>query len=331
MRQHHAEFDIAVAHGLWQYGTLGLQRALHGTEVPYVVFPHGMLDPWFKTNYPLKHLKKAVYWQLAEHRVLRDAQAVCFTCDEERHLARESFRPYRIQEKVVAFGTAWPEGDAVQQQELFLEAFPELRAKRVLLFLSRIHEKKGCDLLIEAFAREFRDRPEWQLVIAGPDQTGWQATLIRQSERLGISDRISWPGMLRGDMKWGAFRTAEAFVLPSHQENFGIVVAEALACGTPVLISNKVNIWREIEADKCGFVAPDTIEGTTDLFRRWASTTEEEKQTMGVNSQSCFANRFEIHEAARSLLEVLAACISETAAPTQSKKVPAELFQPDRE
>ena len=76
------------------------------------------------------------------------------------------------------------------------------------------------------------------------------------AQRLGIAARVHWPGMLKGDVKWGAFRSAEALILPSHQENFGFVVAEAMACSTPVLVSNKVNIWREVEASRCGFVDP---------------------------------------------------------------------------
>lgn len=305
LQENRANYDAVVVRGVWQYGSYGTWQALHGTETPYVVFPHGMLDPWFKKAYPLKHLKKVVYWLGAEYKVLRDAQAVCFTCEEERVLARQSFSPYRVRERVVNYGTAWPEGDATAQTEAFLDEFPELRGKRILLFLSRIHEKKGCDLLIEAFAQEFAAQPEWHLVMAGPDQTGWKAVLVKMSERLGIANRITWPGMLRGDRKWGAFRSAEAFVLPSHQENFGIVVAEALACGTPVLISNKVNIWREIEAEQCGFVADDTLEGTRELLRRWAAVPETQHEEFHTRSTQAFANRFEIHGAANSLIEVL--------------------------
>ncbi len=88
---------------------------------------------------------------------------------------------------------------------------------------------------------------DWHLVMCGPDQVGWQAELTAMAKRLKVAERVTWAGMVSGDSKWGALRAAEVFVLPSHQENFGIVVAEALACGTPVLISNKVNIWREVQ------------------------------------------------------------------------------------
>ena len=111
--------------------------------------------------------------------------------------------------------------------------------------------------------------------------------------------------MLQGDMKWGAFYSAEVFCLPSHQENFGIVVAEALACGKPVLISNKVNIWREIEADGTGLVADDTLAGTTKNLERWLSMSQQEFDAMKVQTTCCFANRFHVQRAAERLLEII--------------------------
>ncbi|HMG05900.1 MAG TPA: hypothetical protein VK581_10585, partial [Chthoniobacterales bacterium] len=111
-------------------------------------FPHGMLDPWFKRTYPRKHMKKLLYWPWAEYRVLRDAAAVLFTSEEERRLARESFSLYHCKEIVVNYGTAAPEVDLESAREDFLEAFPKLRGQRFFLFLGRLHEKKGCDLLI---------------------------------------------------------------------------------------------------------------------------------------------------------------------------------------
>ena len=266
MRRNAARFDAVVVNGIWQFHSFASWRALHGSTIPYYVFPHGMLDPWFKQRYPLKHLKKMLYWPWAEYRVLRDARAVLFTCEEERLLARQSFGRYRAREIVVNYGTPGVSGDPAAQRELFLEQFPQLRGKRVLLFLGRIHPKKGCDLLIEAFAPLSRLYPSLHLIMAGPDQTGMQAQLMRLSERLGAAPAITWTGMLHGELKAGALRAAEAFVLPSHQENFGIAVAEALSCQLPVLISNKVNIWREIAADQDSIVADDTLPGTESLL-----------------------------------------------------------------
>ena len=307
LRSRSVDYDCVVVNGIWQFNSFAARRALRGGKTPYFVFTHGMLDPWFKETYPLKHLKKMLYWRWGEYPVLRDARAVLFTCEEERRLARESFRPYHCQEAVVTYGTSVPPGASLVQREAFFTQFPALRGKRLLLFLSRLHEKKGCDLLLEAFARVAQRDTSLHLVMAGPDQTGWQATLQQQAARLGIADRVSWPGMLSGDLKWGAYHAAEVFVLPSHQENFGIVVAEALACGKPVLISNKINIWREIEADGAGLIANDDLSGTTGLLERWLAMPDAQKESMRRNAVCCFTERFEIHRAAQSLLDVLSA------------------------
>jgi glycosyltransferase involved in cell wall biosynthesis len=312
LRSRASEFDAVVVHGLWQYHSFAVWRALRRRDVPYFVFAHGMLDPWFKRTYPLKHLKKWLYWPWAGYRVLRDASAVCFTCEEERLLARQSFWLYRCNERVIAFGTAAPQGDPETQKQLFFELYPEMLGKRSVLFLGRIHPKKGCDLLIRAFAKLLREFPAsgcdsepLHLVIAGPDQAGWSAHLQALAASLGISQRITWTGMLSGDPKFGALRSAEVFALPSHQENFGIAVAEALACGVPVLISNKVNIWREIERDGAGLVATDDEEGTLRSLRGWFSKERVEQQTFRDRAYKCFADRFEIHKAADSLVKVL--------------------------
>jgi len=305
IREQRANYDAVIVHGVWQYSSFGVWRALAGTDTPYFVFPHGMLDPWFKRTYPLKHIKKLLYWPWGEYRVLRDAAAVLFTSEEERRLARDSFKLYRSNEKVVNYGTAAP-ADLETARENFFEAFPRLRQQQFLLFLGRLHEKKGCDLLIEAFVelQNSSGAPQY-LVMAGPcSDDGYLRRLQQLAAKAG--DSITFPGMLTGDVKSGALSAADAFVLPSHQENFGIAVAEALACGTPVLISNKINIWREIETDGAGYVENDDLAGTVNLLKRWVATPETSRAEMRQNARNCFAAHFEIERATDSLLAVIA-------------------------
>jgi glycosyltransferase involved in cell wall biosynthesis len=305
LRAHAYEFDAVIVNGLWQYVGLAVRRALHGTAVPYFVFPHGMLDPYFKRAYPLKHLKKWLYWPWAEYRILRDARAVFFTSEEEMLLARRSFWLYRCNEIVAGLGAAPPPIGREAATGAFLDRFPELNDRRRLLFLGRIHPKKGCDLLIEAFAGTVGADPRWQLVIAGPGDEAYVGELQAQAHRLGIADRITWTGMLTGTEKWGAFYAAEVFCLPSHQENFGIAVAEALACGTPVLVSDKVNIWREVDRDGAGFVAADTVDGARQMLGRWCSLDADARATMSRAAQACFASRFDLRVAARGIADQL--------------------------
>ncbi len=315
LRKHRRNYDAVIVNGLWQFSSLGVRQALHGTDTPYVVFPHGMLDPWFKQAYPLKHLKKSLYWLFGEYRVLRDARAVLFTSEEERRLARQSFRPYLCREVVTTLGTSAPPGEAASQRDLFHARFPGLQGKRLILFLGRLHEKKGCDLLIRAFARAraeaAQDSPgagELHLVMAGPPSDEAYLKALETTAGFVFSDEeppITWTGMLSGDLKWGAYRAAEAFILPSHQENFGFSVVEALACELPVLISDKVNIWREIETDRAGLVEADDLEGTVRLLRGWNSMAPEFRQQMRLSALRCFLSRFEIELAAANLIDVL--------------------------
>jgi glycosyltransferase involved in cell wall biosynthesis len=301
-------FDAVIVHGLWQYHGLAAFLALAPGDAPrYFVFPHGMLDPWFKRQYPLKHIKKWFYWWLAERRVLRGAASVLFTCEEERRLARDSFAGSSYRERVVAFGTAAPPDDPAAQRAAFFQRHPELRDRPYWLYLGRIHPKKGADLLIDAYAAlTARGAGLPRLVMAGPCA---DPDYLRQLQIRAASScppgAVLWPGMIAGEVKWGALRGAEVFLLPSHQENFGIAVVEAVACGTPVVISDQVNIGREIDADGAGLVGPDTPAGTFRLLERWRGLDAGAVRAMGAAASRSFRARYEIGAVARSLVAAL--------------------------
>ncbi len=312
-------YDIVVVHALWQYHSVAVRHAALKHSVPYVVYTHGMLDPYFKRAYPLKHARKWLFWPWADYRVLRDARAVLFTTEEERLLARQSFWLYSAKEVVVNFGTRRPTGNPDLQRDAFYSAFPELREKKIALFMGRIHEKKGCDLAIQGFASVFGDRSDWQLVMAGPDQTGWRADLTRMTAKLGIEKQVTWTGMLNGEEKWGALQAAQFFFLPSHQENFGVVVAEALACGLPVLISDKINSWREVKDGGAGLVAADTLPGTVSLLKDWVALRPAGQSLLRSRAIPCFNEKFEIHQAAANLLETLRSALAKPAVTSGSQ------------
>ncbi|MGD0345820.1 MAG: glycosyltransferase [Terracidiphilus sp.] len=309
LRANAGRFDGMVMHGLWTFPGSALRSAAHSARRPYGIFVHGALDPWFNKKYRLKHAKKLIYWPL-QYAVLRDAAAVFFTTTTERDLALTSFRPCNWKSVVAPLGITEDEyagHDPAEQIAEFYRALPALRGRRFLLFLARLHEKKGCDLLIEAFARTADRSPEVDLVMAGPDQTGMQAKLESRAKQLGIAGRVHWPGMIGGDVKWGALRACDAFILPSHQENFGVSVAEALAAGRPVLLSYAVNIWPEIENDGVGMAADDTLEGAVRLLQRWFSLPAAEQAAMAARAHPCFAARFSMERTAAAINEVFGA------------------------
>ena len=297
LRQNISRFDGLVMHGLWSWPGIAVRSAARSAGKPYGMFPHGALDPWFNKQYRLKHLKKLLYWPI-QYRVLRDARRVFFTCESERDLAAMSFWPHRWTSELIHPGASEPSGNPQAQIQAWRQRCPQLRGRPYLLFLGRLHEKKGCDLLLRAFAVVAPSVPELDLVMAGPDQVGWQPALQQMAAKLGIAERVHWPGMVTGDAKWGALRAAEAFVLPSHQENFGIAVAESLAAGRPVLISNQVNIWPQIQAEGVGLVDDDTLEGTEQLLRRWLALPPAERQAMAARAHPCFVKNYSMKETA---------------------------------
>src|SRR5262249_30325796 len=152
------------------------------------------LDPWFNTAQPVKFIFKSAFWKLFERRVLRDARAVLFTTDEEQNLASQSFKPYAAHGLIAGYGAEDAAGDPARQRAEFFAKAPGAKGRKLIVFLGRLHEKKGIDLLIRAFARHADELPAFDLLIAGPDQVGLQSRLMGLARDLNIAQRIHWPG-----------------------------------------------------------------------------------------------------------------------------------------
>ena len=292
--------SAVLAHGLWQWPSYLAWKNYKKNGTPYLVFPHGMLDPWFKKTYPLKHIKKQVYWWYRQVTILRDAYAVCFTTEEERLLAQKTFFPYQCRDIVTGLGVGDPPGDSVEQSTLLYSQFPQLKNKRVLLYLGRFHPKKGVDLLINAFLKYSND--DDMLVLAGPNKS--QDSYLKTLQKLSVKKekQILWTGMLEGDLKLGALRVADALILPSHQENFGMVIAEALSVGTPVFLTNKVNLWREVVNCGAGIVSNDHQEGILELVHKWSRGKHDQ---LVENTVPCFREKFHISQTAENIMSLV--------------------------
>ena len=303
LKENRDRFDGVVVNGLWQYCGLAAWLALRGRK-PYVVFSHGMLDPYFKHNFPLKHLKKWLYWVAAEYWVLRGAYRVLFTTKEESRLAEQSFWLHSWKGYVVPYGASRPPKDGPTLAEAFYEQCPEMRGLRFMLFLGRIHRKKGCDMLIRSFIKFAGLDPKLHLMMAGPDQQGWADGLKQIVAEAGLTDRVHWPGMLRDDVKWGSLFASEVFILPSHQENFGIAVAEALSCGRAALLADKVNIAAEIAEDGAGRMEQDTQEGSDNLVRKWMEMPIAEREAMGAQALATFNQRYDMRKNAVTIVRL---------------------------
>lgn len=312
MASHLSRFDVVIIDGLWQYHSFATIRSLlsfrqrNSTDQRVFVMPHGMLDPYFQRakSRRLKAIRNYAFWKLIEHRVINGADGILFTCETELKLARIPFSPYRpIMERNVGFGIQSPPPPTSDQGTAFFDICPAVKGKPYWLFLGRIHPKKGVDLLIKAYLKlreEYQELPD--LVIAGPGlETVYGASLTGLKDLSGVH----FPGMLRGEAKWGAFYNCEIFILPSHQENFGIAVVEALACGKPVLISDQVNIFREIVDGGAGFADKDSEEGTFRLLKGWFNLKSEHKESMQENASKVYKRKFTIESAAKRFVKVL--------------------------
>jgi glycosyltransferase involved in cell wall biosynthesis len=300
LQQQAQHWDAVIIEGLWQYHGYATWLALHQSHTPYFVFPHGMLDPWFNRAYRLKHLKKQLYWQSCEYWVLQDAKALFFTSPEEQERAQQSFCPWPdTPGEWVPLGLQAPCAASIAAQKTrFLQEYPELAGKRILLYLGRLHPKKGLDLLLQAWAKLVQrqagtsgsSQPIHLVIVGPPYEDGYGMYLKVRAHGL-LKDQhhtLSWIDMLGPSLKWGCFAAADMFILPSHQENFGLVLAESMATGTPVLTTYAVNTWAMVTSNHAGYAAPDTQAGIDTLLEAWWSTTTTQRKCMSQNAQHCF-------------------------------------------
>jgi len=304
------EFDSVIVEGLWQYHTLACWLAYRGTSLPYFVFVHGMLDPWFNTRYPFKFLKKSLYWRLFEHRILRDASAVFYTSLRERSLARTSFKPYQANDLCVGYGAPTPLLPTSEDLSKYYSRFPQLFGKSIFLFFGRIHPKKGVDLLVHAFSYILPLFPNSHLVLAGPVSHSYHSQLNKKISSLSLFPHVTWCGYLDAGFKRAAFSTADLFCLPSHQENFGVAVAEALSYGLPVSISDQVCISDEVLASNAGFVNPVTPSGTLKGLISWCELQAAARTQMSINASNLFTLQFEWKNSTARLAHALQSCTS---------------------
>jgi len=255
--------DVVHIHALWEEIQHQAGWVARELGVPYVFSPHGMLDPW---SLEQGRWKKKLYMMWRLRKDLNHAAAIHFTSERERDLA-DVLQLRSATKFVEPLGIDLTEFQKLPETRgLFVQKFPELKDKRLLLFLSRLHHKKGLDLLIPAFAQSAP--PDWAMVIAGPDE-GYLQIARQLARHHAIDARVVFPGMLYGADRLAALADAALYVLPSYQENFGISVVEALAAGKPVIISDQVNIHPFISAARVGAVVPALLEPLSTALREW--------------------------------------------------------------
>ena len=225
IKENARRFDAVILHGLWNYSSAGAWRGLKNQSTPYFIFVHGMMDPWFRDSYPIKHVFKSVYWQLCQGRGRRDAASVLFTSEEECERARGMFYGPSYQERIVRYGIPGPSSEEQVQRRIHFWIL-HFRTNVSFYTLAGFIPRKGCDLLLQGLLRLSKIAPEFNLQLPDRVHRVICIELKRLASELQISDRIHWLGMLVAAS--GAQSVQRKHLFCPHQENFGIAVAEAM-------------------------------------------------------------------------------------------------------
>jgi glycosyltransferase involved in cell wall biosynthesis len=243
-------------------------------------------------------------WRLTEKKAINAADAIFFTCEEELLLARTTFKGYQPKKEInIGYGIQHPPAKIDEMEEAFQQLIPALK-NNYWLFLSRIHPKKGIDLLIDAYNQlSLKMEAIPDLVIAGPIDSDYAEQMMQKAKN---NPKIHFSGMLSGDSKWGSFYGCDAYLLPSHQENFGIAIVEAMACKKPVLITKNVNIWREIEAGKGGWILDElTVASIENQLLNVAQLNNQQLEEIGEQAYATFEHNFSIEERAQVFVKTI--------------------------
>ena len=250
INKHVRQADIIHVHTLWSPLNVSARYACLRQDRPYVLMPHGMLDPY---SLSVKALKKSTYLQLFERHNIACAQRMIYTTKEEERLAALSGLRLPPGE-LVPLGASASSASRHDLRAQFLARFPLAEGKRTLLFLGRIHPKKGLDRILNCLQFVRQSIPNVLLLVAGDGETHYTRHLRQLVSALALDNQVLFAGRLDGELKWASFAGAELFLLPSRQENFAITVTEAMQMAVPVIISDKVNTWPYVKEARAGLV-----------------------------------------------------------------------------
>jgi glycosyltransferase involved in cell wall biosynthesis len=287
--------DGVHIHGIWGQHSAVAANLAREMGKPYIVTAHGMLEPWALRQ---KRLKKSLYSMMVERPNLQGASCV----HALTHAEVEDYRGFNLRNPVAVI----PNGvDIVAgaSPDLFLEKWPHLKGRRLVLFLSRLHRKKGLDILCQTWSRIRRKFPEYHLVLAGPDCDDTRASTEELVDMLDMRDGVTFTGMLSGKMKWSALAAAEVFVLPSYSEGFSMAVLEAMAMALPVIVTRPCNFPEIAELD-CGSVVEPEARQLESALLSMLTAGVERRRKMGRNGRDLILARYTWERIGQQLSEL---------------------------
>lgn len=299
LRKNIQRYDIVHCHGLWHFGALA--PFLLDRSVAKVVTPHGVLDPWV---YAHNRWKKTVIDVLAQKTYLRRASLVqALSTDERtdilRYLGDQHPNPNVV---VIPNGVRLSDFAQLPPQGTFRQTFAIPADRRMVLFMSRLNAKKGLDLLLPAFRDYVRRHPDTVLVLAGGDD-GYEATARQFIDQQNLGDSVRMVGILTGNMKKAALADADLFVLPSYSEGFSMAVLEAMAVGTPTLVSDKVGFSDEIRRHEAAGLLTELTPGGVLNGLETLLGNEALGQRISQNATALLRAQYDINIVAKRLLD----------------------------
>ena len=281
--------DIIHINCCWMPGCAFTQKWAQQLGYKVVLTPHGMLEPWIiKRHHWTKKIPALLLYQ--KRAIIKADYLHATAKSEKENLLKLGYNnkieiiANGIEVKNIALKTSW-------------------NRKKEILFLSRIHIKKGINFLIEATANLKTELQGYTINIAGECEESYINELKQLASKLGVENLIHFIGGVYGDKKWELFKKADLFVLPTHSENFGIVVAEALACGTPV-ITTQGTPWQELESYHCGWWTEIGTEATTKALKEFLQCTETQLEQMGKNGRKLIEEKYSSQKVAQDMVEL---------------------------
>lgn len=244
-------YDLIHITAFWNFPVLAGSLASLLNKKPYIISPRGMLYDE-AINLKSKTIKQ-IYFNLSGKHYLKKVNAIHFTSEDEQDNVANIFKIFS-RSFVVPNGLDLSKYSKLPDKGLFIRKYPVLQDKKYILFLGRINKKKGIDLLLQSFYSLSKEDERLMLVIAGPDNDGYKKNIENEIKKSNLAEKVLFTNLLTGDEKLQSYVDAEVFVLPSYSENFGMSVVEAMICGIPVIVSNKVGISNEIKKYNAGVV-----------------------------------------------------------------------------
>ena len=290
--------DVVHVHSLYLFHGLVAGHYARRHNVPYVIRPHGTLNPYHRAE---GRTKKAVYGRLVEQRNLDRASAIhCVSEQEARHVKTAGIKAPRY---VVPLGVDTDAFGRPSSAEALLARHGELRGRRLITYLGRLTAKKRLDIVLEGFAAAVATEPDLQLVVAGPDDEGMSADLATRARALGIENLVTMLGFIDGPEKVALLQHSLTFVLPSEDENFAVAAVEALAASLPVIVARGVAVSDDVAAAEAGLVVETDVEDVRAAIVALARDRDLATR-LGNNARRLANGHFSRAEAARRLEEM---------------------------